>query len=242
MPKFFLNRDALGPQVILDGEDARHLSRSLRARVGELVTLADGEKNDYTYRITGFTRETVELEFVESHPSEAEPKLQVTLFIGCAKGDKTEVMIQKAVECGAVRIVPFISQNCIARPERGKKVDRWNKVSLEAAKQSGRAMPPVVDDVVSYKEAVAMAAAIGGAILYEHEEIAFGTYIQETLGIGKKQEIAFLIGSEGGFTPKEVEEAKMAGLASLSLGKRVLRCESVPAFLLGAVLALTEEI
>lgn len=242
MPKFFLQKGELGPDVILNGEDARHLARSLRAKVGELVTLSDGEKNDYTYRITGFTKETVELEFVESHPSEAEPELQITLLIATAKGDKTEVMIQKAVECGAVRIIPFISQNCIARPERGKKVERWNKVSLEAAKQSGRAMPPVVEDVVSYREAVALASKIGGAILYEHEEVAFGDYIRKTVMEQKKKEIAFLIGSEGGFAPREVQEAKAAGLASLSLGKRILRCESVPAFLLGAVFALTEEI
>lgn len=242
MPKFFMPPEKLGERVFLEGEDARHLSRSLRARVGEKVVIADGVGNDHAYTIVGFTKETVELERTGISRSEGEPQLKVTLFIAAAKGDKTETMIQKSVECGAYRIVPFISQNCVSRPEKGKKTERWNKIAHDAAGQCGRACPPEVSDVVSFDEAVREAALIGGAILYEHEVEKFGTYIRRLLFEEKRGELAFLIGSEGGFTEKEVEKARAAGLASLSLGPRILRCESVPDFLLGALFAIAEEI
>lgn len=242
MPKFFMPPEKLGDRTVLDGEDAHHLSRSLRARVGEKVVVADGVGNDHEYRVTAFTRDTVELERLSVRPSESEPAICVTLFIATAKGDKTETMIQKSVECGASHMVPFVSQNCVSRPEKGKKTERWNKIAHDAAGQCGRGRLPDVADVVSFDEAVWQAARIGGAILYEHAEEKFSTCIRRMLFEEKRTALAFLIGSEGGFTEKEVEKAREAGLYSLSLGPRILRCESVPGFLLGALFAAAEEI
>ena len=234
--------ERLSDHTVLDGEDAHHLSRSLRARVGEKVIIADGIGNDHEFEIVGFTKETVDLKLIAIRPSAGEPMLKITLYIAAAKGDKTETMIQKSVECGAARIVPFVSQNCISRPEKGKKVERWNKIAHDAASQCGRACVPEVSDVVTFEEACREASSIGGAILYEHEEEKFGVSMRRMLFEEKRTALAFLIGSEGGFTEKEVEKARAAGLLSLSLGQRILRCESVPDFLLGAVFAIAEEI
>ena len=241
MPKFFVPKTRLGEEAFLEGEDARHLSRSLRAREGEKIVLSDGEGNDFLYEIAGFTRERVTLRRLEKLESGSEPALRVTLFLAAAKGDKTEVMIQKAVECGAAALCPFVSRNCVSRPEPGKKSERWNRVAAEAAMQSGRSVVPPVSEIVTFREAVEKAAAAGGAILYEKAVLPFGEKIPELLRDGRR-EIAFLIGSEGGFTPEEAREAEEAGLLSLSLGKRILRCESVPSFVMGALLALAGEI
>ena len=241
MPRFFVPKDRLGDETVIEGEDARHLSRSLRAREGEKLVLSDGEGGDYLYEITGFTREKVLLRLVEKLESDQEPGLRVTLFLAAAKGDKTEFMIRTAVESGAAAICPFLSRNCVARPKPGQKTERWNRVALEAAMQSGRSVVPPVFDVVDFRAAVEMAGKIGGAVLYEKATRPFGKALPELLS-GGKREIAFLIGSEGGFTPEEAGTAEKAGLMPLSLGKRILRCESVPLFVMGAALALAKEI
>ncbi|MBO4407035.1 MAG: 16S rRNA (uracil(1498)-N(3))-methyltransferase [Clostridia bacterium] len=241
MPRFFVPKELLGEEAVLTGEDARHLSRSLRAREGEKIVLSDGEGEDRLYEIAGFTRDEVRLRLLEIRPSEGEPEIRVSLFLAAAKGDKTEFMIRKAVECGAAEICPFVSKNCVSRPEPGKKDDRWNRVALEAAMQSGRGIVPKVRELTDFPEAVRRAGAIGGGILYERATVPFGKALPGLLKNGKR-EIAFLIGSEGGFAPEEAEEAEKAGLVPLSLGKRILRCESVPLFVMGALLALTGEI
>ena len=241
VPKFFVPHERLGEETFLEGEDARHLSRSLRAREGEKIVLSDGEGNDFLYEIAGFTRERVTLRLLEEKKSGSEPGIRVTLFLAAAKGDKTEFMIQKAVECGAAALCPFVSRNCIARPEPGKKGERWNRVAAEAAMQSGRSVIPPVSEIMTFREAVEKAAAIGGAILYEKATRPFGKEIPALLRDGRR-EIAFLIGSEGGFAPEEAREAEEAGLIPLSLGERILRCESVPLFVMGALLALAGEI
>jgi len=242
MPRFFLPGFVPEDRLILTGESAHHLGFSLRARVGETVIVPDENGMEHIYRITGFTREAVELEKIESRLSQGESELRVTLFLGCAKGDKLDQMIQKAVECGVFAVVPFLSENCVSRPEAGKKTDRWNKIAMEAAKQCGRGKIPLVSDVVRYQKAVEMAAGIGGAILYEHADEPTSLYLERVLKEEGKKEIAFLIGSEGGFTPQEVEQAKAAGLASLSLGKRILRCETVPPFLMGVLMHAIREL
>jgi len=236
LPRFFLPGFAPEDYLTLTGEAAHHLGFSLRARVGETVTLPDEKGMEHIYRITGFTRDEVNLEKIESRISEGESEIRVTLFLGCAKGDKLDQMIQKSVECGAYAIVPFLSKNCVSRPEPGKKTDRWNKIAMEAAKQCGRGKIPTVSDVVSYQEAVEKASLIGGAILYEHADHPTSLYLEKVFREKGRKEMAFLIGSEGGFTPEEVEKAKAAGLASLSLGKRILRCETVPPFLMGVLM------
>ena len=154
MPRFFVSKTLLGEETFLEGEDARHLSRSLRAREGEKIILSDGEGSDFLYEITGFTRDRVSLRVLEKLESESEPDIRVTLFLASAKGDKTEFMIQKAVESGAAALQPFISRNCISRPEPGKKSERWNRVAAEAAMQSGRSVVPPVSEIVTFQEAV----------------------------------------------------------------------------------------
>ena len=241
MPRFFVPKARMGEEAFLEGEDARHLSRSLRAREGEKIVLSDGEGSDSLYEITGFTRDRVMLRLLEKKMPGNEPAIRVTLFLAAAKGNKTEIMIQKAVECGAAMLCPFVSRNCVSRPEPGKKDERWNRVAAEAAMQSGRSVVPHVSEIMTYREALEKASAIGGAILYEKATLPFGEKIPELLREGRK-EIAFLIGSEGGFSPEEAQEAEEAGLSSLSLGKRILRCESVPPFVMGALLTLAGEI
>ena len=105
------------------------------------------------------------------HPSETEPRQDMTLFMALPKGDKMEFVIQKSVELGVRKIVPFLSKNCVSRPDKtDKKVERWRKIAVEAAKQCGRGYLPVVTAVECAEKAFAMASDSGTALFfYEHE-------------------------------------------------------------------------
>ena len=112
MPRFFVSPDAIsGGCVTLKGDDARHISRSLRMRCGETLVICDGMGNDYFCRTSSFTSDTVTLSIESSSPSAAEPPLDITVYQALVKGDKLDTVIQKSVECGAARIIPFFSRN-----------------------------------------------------------------------------------------------------------------------------------
>ena len=169
------------------------------------------------------------------HPSETEPRQDMTLFMALPKGDKMEFVIQKSVELGVRKIVPFLSKNCVSRPDKtDKKVERWRKIAVEAAKQCGRGYLPVVTAVESAEKAFAMASDSGTALFfYEHETRG----LRETLeGQGVSDTVSLVVGPEGGFAPEEVQAAQNAGLSSVSLGTRILRCETAPVAALAAVL------
>ena len=170
-----------------------------------------------------------------AHPSETEPRQDMTLFMALPKGDKMEFVIQKSVELGVRKIVPFLSKNCVSRPDKtDKKVERWRKIAVEAAKQCGRGYLPVVTAVESAEKAFAMASDSGTALFfYEHETRG----LRETLeGQGVSDTVSLVVGPEGGFAPEEVQAAQNAGLSSVSLGTRILRCETAPVAALAAVL------
>ena len=151
------------------------------------------------------------------------------------KGDKMDFIVQKAVELGAYAVVPYLSKNCVSRPERTeKKVERWRKIAAEAAKQCGRGVLPSVEGVIPFAQAVARAAAHETALfLYENEK---QTGLRAALADGLGETVALLVGPEGGFAPEEAEAAADAGLKSVSLGTRILRCETAPVAALAALL------
>ena len=114
MPHRYFTTDISGGTAVLSGADAHHLAHVMRARPGETVTLCDGKGTDYACAVRGFAPDTVELEILSSSASVSEPGVRVTLYVGYPKQDKLETIVQKAVELGAVRIVPFFSRYCVA--------------------------------------------------------------------------------------------------------------------------------
>lgn len=131
--------------LILTGENAHHAGRVLRLRVGEGVTLCDGAGMDFDCTVEAVEKEAVTCRVVSCHAADTEPKQSITLFMALPKGDKMEFIVQKAVELGVSRIVPYLSKNCVSRPDKTeKKVERWRKIAAEAAKQCGRGRLPEV--------------------------------------------------------------------------------------------------
>ena len=238
MPRFFVNRESISEgNIIIVGDDAYHIARSLRMAVGDEITVSDGEGEEYLCELMKIRDEECECRVIKKSAAESELPVAVTLFMAYPKGDKLETVIQKAVELGARVIVPFESSRCIKKPKAEKaekQLQRLSKIAAEAAKQSGRAILPEVSPALSFKEMLAKVKEYDKAIFcYESErEVSLGKILDDT---GKGEKIAVIVGSEGGFSPEEAELAVNAGCISVSLGKRILRCETAPLFVLSAI-------
>ena len=226
MPRFFVEGRPQG-EVLLGGEDGRHIVRSLRMRPGEALTLCDGQGTDYACTIVSAQGESALVRVEEAFPNRTEPRAQVTVCQCLAKGDKLETVTQKAVELGVNSITPVMTRRCVSRPDAKsmkKKLERYNRIALEAAKQSGRGIIPQVNPLLELDQALRQMQQSGCPILfYENATAPARQLLQSATG-----KIAILIGAEGGFDEDEVERAKVAGCSILSLGKRILRCETAP--------------
>ena len=244
MPRFFISRDQIsGQSVTLSGEDAKHISFSLRAAVGDEITLCDMESTDYICEITEFSKSSVTLSIKETIPSSTEPPFLASLFQALPKGDKFDTIIQKSVECGVFRIIPFESERCIVHAKSDseqKKLERRQRIALEAAKQCGRGIVPSVSVTKSFKEAIAEAARADVAIFCYEGESGSSASLKKLISdkkaeLGDCPAISIVIGSEGGFSPAEVEYATSAGLSAVGLGKRILRTETASSFVLSCL-------
>lgn len=236
MPKFFVN-ERPDAETVLTGENARHIGRSLRMRAGEELTLCY-QGTDYFGVIKGFTADTVTCEIRYSAPSESEPSLYLTLFQAVPKGDKLEFVVQKAVELGASRIVPVLTARCVSRPSPSdfeKKRQRLQKIAEQAAKQSGRGIIPEISGIVTIEQAAEQLSACQCPVIcYEK-----GGAPMDKTGIEKASTAGLLVGSEGGFEPQEVELCISKGAKAVSLGKRILRCETAPVAALSIMMHLS---
>ena len=244
MPRFFVDVNQISNgEVTLTGDDAHHISRSLRMAAGEQITVCDGNGMEYRCELTAFLPDRVCGRILEQCPSETEPPYRATVWQALPKGEKLDSIIQKSVECGAVEISLFESERCIVRVkdgDKGKKDDRRNRIALEAAKQCGRGVIPRVETPVSFAQAIEKASQANLAIFcYEGEGTEPLPVIlkrfRESLGEGDIPEISLMVGSEGGFSEGEVARAKAAGMQIAGLGRRILRTETAAAFVLGCL-------
>ena len=238
MARFFVTKDKISEnRIIIDGQDAHHIARSLRMAEGDEATVCDGEGQEYRCTLIRIRDEECVCEIIESLDTKTEPPVYVTLCMAYPKGDKLEVVIQKAVELGVSRIIPFESSRCIKRPKAEKaekQTARLERIAEEAAKQCGRARIPTVTQPMSFARMLDEATKSTLALFcYENEE---GLTVKDMLaGKDRPESIAIIVGSEGGFSAEEAEEAIAKGCRSVSLGNRILRCETAPSFVLSAI-------
>jgi len=240
MPRFFVSdSDAVGENTItLTGEDARHLSLSLRARIGEKFTICDGNSREFLCTVSAVTKASVVLSIDSVTSSESEPSVEVTLYQALIKSDKFDDVVKRSVELGVGKIVPVETHFCVSRPDdasMAKKVERWRRISREAAMQSGRGIIPTVTESISFDEAIS---------LMKQDDASFVCYettphepLERILpGIKSAKTLSFLVGPEGGIAKEEAQSALEAGIPLASLGKRILRTETAPLCVLSAVM------
>ncbi len=236
MPRFFATEAPSENSMYLFGDDARHIGRSLRMRLGDVITVCY-EKTDYSCKILKISDEVIELEVLSSEPS-SEPSVDLILYMAMPKLDKLELIVQKATELGAVKIVPVMTQRCVSRPDEkqfSKKRERLERIAFEAAKQSGRGIVPKVSDIISLKECVKQMQELDlGLICYEKG----GKPLSE-FEYAQKSSIGIFIGSEGGFDADEVKLCEDSGILPVWLGTRILRCETAPIAAISIIMNLT---
>lgn len=236
MPRFFVPEDGFSEKTVtLVGEDARHISYSLRMAVGEEITVCDFSGKEYRCILRAFTPEEVKAEILEVTEGKTESPVDIRLYMAYPKGDKLETVIQKAVELGATRIIPFTSERCVKRPhpeKAEKQGERLSRIAKEAAKQCGRTTLPTVALPITFSQM--LAEAEGFRILcYEGD----GTESLRCLleATPTPAVISVVVGSEGGFSLGEALAAKEQGFRLANLGPRILRCETAPDFVLSAL-------
>lgn len=238
MPRFFVKKEQIDSERIYIYEsDAHHIARSLRMAVGDDITVSDGEGVEYSCRLTRIRDEECECEILSEQRGATESPIDITLCMAYPKGDKLETVIQKAVELGASRIIPFESSRCIKRP-KAEKIDkqlaRLSRIAEEAAKQCGRAKIPEVSQPLDFNAMLSVASKCELSLFcYEAEEDSSVKNVLKSHS--RPKSCAVIVGSEGGFSNEEAKAAAESGAITVSLGKRILRCETAPDYILSVL-------
>lgn len=240
MTRFFISSDQIKDNsVILKGEDRHHLLNVLRRGPGDEITVLNGKGEEYLVRITEATTDQVKGEIVRQVERQSEPRLKITLVQSLPKADKFEWILQKNTELGVSRFQPVFTERSnikLDQSAQGRKLERWNKIIREAAEQSGRQIIPVLEPIRRWSEMLAAYSGAGLVLIpWEGES---GQSLKQVLERqpGIPGSVTVLIGPEGGFSLKEVEEAKEKGAIPVTLGPRILRTETAGLVVASALL------
>ncbi len=218
--------DQVQQTVRLDQAETRHLRDVLRLRAGDEVFVFDGVGHEFRCLITGASAETGTLTVVDPvEPAHRESPLNLTLAVALLKGEKFDLVVQKATELGVTRIVPVATTRSdvrIANEAAGaRRLERWNRLAMEAAKQSGRAFVPKCDDPVGFDALVADRYADATRFMFAERG---GGVLETTASIDGG--VIALVGPEGGWADDELDQARANGWTLVRLGGRILRAET----------------
>ncbi|NLA58618.1 MAG: 16S rRNA (uracil(1498)-N(3))-methyltransferase [Firmicutes bacterium] len=238
--RFFVEPDQIvGDMVTIQGEELAHLARVLRLGPGDAVTICDGTGMEYYGILEEVLPDAAAARIRERIVSPGEPRTRITLVQGLPKADKMDLIIKKGTEVGISQFIPVITERTIVQLTAGKagrRVERWQRIAKEAAKQCRRAVIPKVHHPLQWRECIDryLMDDRGRLGLIPWEEIAgTGTGLREVLtsaadwdDAGRALNTWLFIGPEGGFSEAEVQQAAAAGILTVSLGPRILRTET----------------
>ncbi|MBO6259274.1 MAG: 16S rRNA (uracil(1498)-N(3))-methyltransferase [Lachnospiraceae bacterium] len=237
MQHFFTEPENInGNEIIIRGEDVNHIKNVLRMKAGEEISISNGvDDNEYRAEIVSIQDDEVACRLMFIKEAGVELPAEIVLFQGLPKSDKMDLIVQKAVELGASRIVPVATGRCVVKLDDKKaasKCERWQKIASSAAEQSKRSIIPEVSMPAAFSEAVAEAEKMSvAAIPYELAEgmgatAGFIARVKELAGNEVRPTVGIFIGPEGGFTEAEITLAEEKGITPISLGRRILRTET----------------
>lgn len=216
---------ATGSEVVLPESAAAHLSRVLRLAIGDECALFNGDGRDYAARITAMGKRELRVAITSARDVDNESPLAITLLQGVARGEKMDLILQKATELGVTAIAPLWSQRSEVKLDEAraqKRLAHWRGVVASACEQCGRACVPEVAAPVSLAAALNALPAGGLRLILDPEgELALGTLTADN-GAG----VVLAVGPEGGWSPVDREQLRAAGFRGLRLGPRILRTET----------------
>ena len=230
MPKFFVkNEQIIDNKITIIGEDVNHIKNVLRLKIDDNIHVCNVDTSiNYTCGISKINNDNIECIIFNEKASNCESNVHINIFQGLPKSDKMELIIQKSVELGADEITPVEMKRSVVKIDeksKQKKIERWQKISEVAAKQSGRDIVPKINNVVNI-------------VLLAYENEKDNTLKSELTKLKNKEnlKIGVIIGPEGGLEEQEVEILKEAGAKVITLGNRILRTETVALVVTGIIM------
>lgn len=239
MPKFFVKQEQVNDgKIVIENQDVKHIRNVLRAKVGEKLEICNSETGEnFLCSIFEFSEDKIWCNIEQKIQEETESNVKVTIFQGLPKADKMEYIIQKSVELGTYDITPVDMKRCVVKLDEKnakKKIERWQKISEVAAKQCGRNIIPQVNSVINVKKLCEIIENYDIVLVaYENEDDNSLknelSQIKDKIEDNQNKEfkIGIVIGPEGGLEKHDVESLERSGAKIITLGKRILRTETV---------------
>lgn len=239
MQRYFVD-NAASSTAVIQGEDARHISRVMRMKEGnEIIIVSD--KRAYVSTISSISESSVTVTMGEELPNQTEMPVQVTIACGLPKGDKLDLIIQKATELGMAGFIPFEAERSIVKWDQKKwlkKKERFEKIAKEAAEQSHRTVIPTIHDLHTFRQLSDGMKHFDVVFICDEEEakkserLRFADHLKT---VYDKKSILIVFGPEGGLEREEVEKLVENGAVATTLGPRILRAETAPLYALAAL-------
>lgn len=230
MHKFFVPKHNIVDNIaIIDGEDVKHIYKVLRLKLSEKVSINNCEGKEYVGEITLIDKSSVTVNLLEESSINNESPIEVYLFQGMPKSTKMDLIVQKNTELGIKAITPIITKRVEVKTElkEFKKVDRWNRIALEACKQSKRSLVPEINVPMEFEKLLEELKHMDLVVVpYENEEGYGIKKLVENIEKDTVNKVAIIIGPEGGFEESEILKLKEIGARIVTLGPRILRTET----------------
>lgn len=229
MHKFFVSKDNIvGNKCTIEGDDVKHIYKVLRLKEGEKISINNCQGKEYIGKLIDINKKEVIIDILEEVELNNESNIKVHLFQGMPKSTKMDLIAQKNTELGIMSITPIITERVVVKNDSEfKKVDRWNRIALEACKQSKRSLIPTINTPIEFKELLIKIKDMDLIVVpYENKE---GYGIKKLINDVRNTEvknIAIIIGPEGGFEEEEILKLEEIGAHIVTLGPRILRTET----------------
>ena len=230
MRRFFIEQTKItSTKIFITGSDAAHIKKVLRMKSGDRIGLFDGRGFEYEARIENLLAGSVEVSITKRFLSASESPVQIIVAQALLKDKKMDILARQLTEIGITKLIPFTSIRSVPRPDKkrlSERRKRWEKIAIEALKQCRRGHVTEIGETITFNDVIKIDDECDLKIVFwENESKPISDAVQQVYDrhYGK---ILAVLGPEGGFTEKEIEDARACGFVTASLGPRILRAET----------------
>lgn len=226
MQRFLVNKQCIsGDNIILEGDIVHQIKDVLRLQIGQQIIVFDNSGMEYTVTLNRVDKRQITGTIGDGKRT-VEPEIKIVLYQSLLKSDRFEFVLQKCTEIGVSVFIPILCERCVTRKISTSKIQRWEKVIVEATEQSGRGVTPVLQPVTSFSDACR--SAVGASLIanVDHGSVKLRSALKSKPFLSSHSTVSIFIGPEGGFTADESDMAQRCGIRKITLGPRVLRAET----------------
>jgi 16S rRNA (uracil1498-N3)-methyltransferase len=221
--------------IELDTDSSHYISKVLRLREGDQLSVFNPEDGEYAAKVSGIARKTVQLQLAAAVACQSDPRLRIHLGLGMSRGERMDYAIQKATELGVSSISPLFTERCevkLGEDRADKRLTHWSGIARSASEQSGRCTIPVIERPIKITDWLNHTHCKASFVLDHRGYLGF------PVSSSAPQSVTLLIGPEGGLSDQEIVLATQSGFQQVRLGPRVLRTETAPVVALSLVQSL----